>query len=259
MSNVNDKIYFASDFHLGVPSEEESIKREKLIVQWLDEISKDAKEIYLVGDLFDFWFEYKHAIPKGFVRFQGKIAELTDKGISVHFFTGNHDMWMFGYHEKELGVTLHRESIILQKQGKKIMVGHGDGLGPGDKGYKFIKKVFNNRFFQWCFARLHPNFGIGIANYFSHTSRAATGTTDEKFLGEENEWLAIYSKEYLQKEHIDYFVFGHRHLPIIMPVGKNSTYYNLGEWINYNTYGVLSDGAFRLKVYPSNEDFLFNY
>jgi len=132
-------------------------------------------------------------------------------------------------------------------------------LGPGDKGYKFIKKVFNNRFFQWCFARLHPNFGIGIANYFSHTSRAATGTTDEKFLGEENEWLAIYSKEYLQKEHIDYFVFGHRHLPIIMPVGKNSTYYNLGEWINYNTYGVLSDGAFRLKVYPSNEDFLFNY
>src|SRR5690554_7478814 len=257
MPSSSKKIYFASDFHLGVPTFEKSLEREKLVVQWLDEIKKDAEAIYLVGDIFDFWFEYKHAIPKGFVRLQGKIAELTDQGISIHFFTGNHDMWMFGYHEKELGIKIHREPFVFEAQGKKIFIGHGDGLGPGDKGYKFIKKVFNNRFFQWCFARLHPNFGIGIANYFSHTSRAATGTTDEKFLGEENEWLAIYSKEYLQKEHIDYFVFGHRHLPIVLKIDENSMYYNLGEWINYRTYGVLENGKFELKTYPSNETYEF--
>jgi len=257
MTTKNKKVYFASDFHFGVPSYQESLKREKLVVQWLDEISKDADAIYIVGDIFDFWFEYKEAIPKGFVRFQGKIAELTDKGIEIHFFTGNHDMWMFGYLEKELGVKIHRKPIVIEINGKKLYVGHGDGLGPGDKGYKFIKKVFANKFFQWCFARLHPNFGIGIANHFSKSSRAATGNTDEIYLGDENEWLAIYAKEYLLKEHIDYFIFGHRHLPIILNVGDNSTYYNLGEWINYRTYGVLEHGKFELKTYPSNETFNF--
>lgn len=257
MTTRNKKVYFASDFHFGVSSYQESLNREKLVVQWLDEISKDADAIYIVGDIFDFWFEYKEAIPKGFVRFQGKIAELTDKGIEIHFFTGNHDMWMFGYLEKELGVTLHREPIVVEMNDKKLYVGHGDGLGPGDKGYKFIKKVFANRFFQWCFARLHPNFGIGIANYFSKSSRAATGNSDEKYLGEENEWLAIYAKEYLLKEHIDYFVFGHRHLPIVLKIDENSMYYNLGEWINYRTYGVLENGKFELKTYPSNETYEF--
>lgn len=257
MPTTGKKIYFASDFHLGVPSAEASRKREKLIVQWLDEISSDAKAIYLVGDLFDFWFEYGKAVPKGFVRFQGKIAELTDQGIDIHFFTGNHDMWMFNYFQKELGVKLHKAPLTIEEDGKKIYIGHGDGLGPGDKGYKFIKKVFANRFFQWCFARLHPNFGIGLANYFSKSSRAATGDTDEKFLGEENEWLAIYSKEYLKTEHIDYFVFGHRHLPIILKVAEDSMYYNLGEWLNYNTYGVLEHGGFTLKTYPNNKNYTF--
>lgn len=258
MEKLNQKIYFASDFHLGVPTPEKSLEREKLLVQWLDEVSKDAAAIYLVGDIFDFWFEYKHAIPKGFVRLQGKIAALTDQGIPVHFFTGNHDMWMFDYHKKELGIIMHRAPILIEEQGKKIMIGHGDGLGPGDKGYKFIKKVFANRFFQWCFARLHPNFGIGIANYFSRSSRAATGNDDKRFLGKENEWLAIYAEEALQKESIDYFIFGHRHLPIALPVGEKSKYINLGEWINYSTYAVLHDGELTLKSYPSNEDVVFN-
>lgn len=255
MESNSKKIYFASDFHLGVPSYEESRKREDLLVQWLNEVSKDAETIFLIGDIFDFWFEYKHAIPKGFVRLQGKIAELTDKGIQIHFFTGNHDMWMFGYHEKELGITMHREPITFEAQGKKLYIGHGDGLGPGDKGYKMIKKIFANRFFQWCFARLHPNFGIGIANYFSRSSRAATGTIDEKYLGDENEWLAIYSKEILQKEHFDYFVFGHRHLPINIALSDSSRYYNLGDWLRYYTYGVLDNGEFHLKTYPSNEEY----
>ena len=258
MSTSNKKLYFASDFHLGVPNTEKSLQREKLLVQWLEEVSKDADEIFLVGDIFDFWFEYKHAIPKGFIRFQGKIAELTDRGIPIHFFTGNHDMWMFDYHEKELGIIMHREPYIIEADGKKILIGHGDGLGPGDKGYKFIKKIFNNRFFQWCFARLHPNFGIGIANYFSRSSRAATGDSEEKFLGEEKEFLVLYTKKFLEKEHVDYFVFGHRHLPIVLKVGEESTYFNLGDWLKYNTYGVFENGVLQLKTYPSNKVYEFS-
>ncbi|PKR79788.1 UDP-2,3-diacylglucosamine hydrolase [Brumimicrobium salinarum] len=258
MSSAKRKIYFASDFHLGVPNFQESLERERLIVQWLDEIKNEAAAIYLVGDIFDFWFEYKNAIPKGFVRLQGKIAELTDAGIPIHFFTGNHDMWMFGYHEEELGIKIHRKPIVVEAQGKKIYIGHGDGLGPGDHGYKFIKKVFSNRFFQWCFARLHPNFGIGIANYFSRSSRAATGNEDDKHLGEENEWLAIYAKEMLKESHYDYFIFGHRHLPLKIHVGKESTYYNLGDWLKYFTYGELEAGEMKLKVYPSNQLYPFD-
>lgn len=258
MSSSGKNIYFASDFHLGAPNEKESRKREELIVQWLTEIEDSAHSIYLVGDIFDFWFEYKHAIPKGFTRLQGKIALLTDKGIPVHFFTGNHDMWMFDYFEKELGVKIHRAPITIEAQGKIIMVGHGDGLGPGDKGYKFIKKVFSNKFFQWCFARLHPNFGIAVANFSSRKSRAATGNDDEVFLGESNEWLVHFAQEQLKNQHFDYFIFGHRHLPLSIEVGEKSTYYNLGDWIKYNTYGVLENGSFTLREYPSNEIFNFD-
>ena len=237
MSEITGKnIYFASDFHLGVPSYEKSLQREKAIVSWLNAIEPTAKEIFLVGDIFDFWFEYKHAIPKGFVRLQGKIAELTDKGIPIHVFTGNHDMWIFDYLPKELGIQLHRKPIIREFYGKKFLIGHGDGLGPGDRSYKFLKKVFENKFCQWCFARLHPNFGIGLANYTSRTSRASTGAADEKFEGKEKEWLYSYCMEFLQKEHMDFFIFGHRHLPLEIDLGTNSTYFNLGDWLQYFTY-----------------------
>lgn len=244
---LKKKIYFASDFHLGAPNHEVSFQREKRIVDWLDEIKKDAKEIFLVGDLFDFWFEYKRVIPRGFVRFQGKIAELTDSGIPVHIFTGNHDMWIFDYLPKELGIQLHRNPIERSFFGKKYLIGHGDGLGPGDKGYKFLKKVFNNPICQWCFARLHPNFGIWLAEKSSKTSRKKTGDADEIYHGDENEWLVQYSKEVLQSKHYDYFVFGHRHLPLEIEVGKNSTYINLGEWINYDTYLEVSEEKVELK------------
>lgn len=251
MTTLRNHIYFASDFHLGAPNYEESRKREDRIVRWLNHIESSAKEVYLVGDLFDFWFEYKKAIPKGFVRLQGKIAALTDQGIPVHVFTGNHDMWMFDYLPKELGVQMHREPILREFNGKKFLIGHGDGLGPGDHGYKFIKKVFANKICQWLFARLHPNLGIGMADFWSGKSRDANRGEDEKFLGEENEWLAIYSKEYLQKEHIDYFIFGHRHLPLDLQVGENSRYINLGEWINYNTYGVFDGQTMRLEEFKA--------
>lgn len=243
------KIYFASDFHLGAPNAELSKERELKIVSWFDEISKDASDIFLVGDVFDFWFEYKHAIPKGFARLQGKIANLTDAGIKVHFFIGNHDMWAFNYFEKELGVKMYRDNTEFEFYGKKFLVGHGDGYGPGDYGYKFIKKVFANPICQWLFGWIHPNLGIGIANFWSGRSRMANRGEEEKFLGEENEWLAIYAKEVLEKKHYDYFIFGHRHLPIDMQVSENSQYINLGEWIKHYTYAEFDGNMLELKKF----------
>lgn len=244
------KIYFASDFHLGAPNYEKSLVREKKVVAWLESIKNDAFEVYLVGDVFDFWFEYKTAIPKGFARLQGKIAELTDAGIKVYYFTGNHDMWAFDYFQKELGVELHKHPIEKIYNGKHFFIGHGDGLGPGDKGYKFIKKVFSNPFCQWAFARLHPNFGIGLANYFSTKSRIANGTSDEKYLGDENEWLVQFCKEKLKEKHFDFLVFGHRHLPLDIKI-NTSRYINLGEWINYCSYAEFDGENLYLKNFAT--------
>jgi UDP-2,3-diacylglucosamine hydrolase len=246
LTTDNKHIYFASDFHLGAPNYEESRIREDRIVRWLASIQASASEIYLVGDLFDFWFEYKKAIPKGFVRLQGKIAEICDSGISVHVFIGNHDMWMFDYLPQELGVIMHREPISKSFNGKQFLIGHGDGMGPGDNGYKFIKKVFANPICQWLFARLHPNLGIGMANYWSGLSRKANRGEEEKYLGDDNEFLVQYCKDHLTKEHVDYFIFGHRHLPLNMTVGKGSSYVNLGEWINYNSFGIWNGEEMKL-------------
>ena len=246
----NKKIYFASDFHLGAPNHAQSMIREKLIVKWLDEIKADAEEIYLMGDMFDFWYEYRHTAPKGFIRFLGKLAEIADSGIPITLFTGNHDMWMFEYLPKEIGVTIYREPIERTFNGKKFFLGHGDGLGPGDHGYKFIKKVFANKVCQWLFARLHPNFGMGMAHYWSHKSRASNGgENEEKFVSIDHEWLAIYAKEVLQKQHYDYFIFGHRHLPLNLQLTEKSVYINLGEWVMYNSYAVFDGKELQLKYY----------
>lgn len=245
--NTGKSIYFASDFHLGVPDEQSSKEREQAVVRWLDFVKSDAKEIYLVGDIFDFWFEYNKVIPKGFARLQGKIAELVDAGIPVYFFTGNHDMWMFDYFEKELGVKIYRDNIIRENFGKRVLIGHGDGLGPGDYFYKFLKKVFASKICQWLFARIHPNLGLWIADKWSRSSRIANDSK-ENYLGEEQEWLAIYAKEILQKEHFDYFIFGHRHLPLDIKLSDKSTYINLGEWVHHRTYAQWNtDGIFLKK------------
>ena len=243
--STQTNIYFASDFHLGSPNTKDSLIREKRIVAWLDEIKSTAKAIYLVGDIFDFWFDYKHVVPKGYTRFLGKIAELSDAGIDIHFFTGNHDMWMFDYFEEELNVTMHRDPIQLELNGKKLYIAHGDGLGPGDNSYKFLKRIFSNKLCQWLFARLHPNFGIGLANFWSKQSREHN-TDSKEFMGEEKEWLAVYCKEILKNEHFDYFIFGHRHLAIEHPIDK-STYINLGEWMNDYTYAVFDGEKTTLK------------
>jgi UDP-2,3-diacylglucosamine hydrolase len=230
------KIFFASDFHLGVPDRQSSLIREKKIVAWLDSIKNEAHSIFLLGDIFDFWFEYRHAIPKGYIRLQGKLAEIRDAGIPVIFFTGNHDMWMFDYFEKELAIPIYRDPQVLVVGKQKLLIGHGDGLGPGDKTYKMLKKIFNSRVCQWLFARLHPNFGIGIANYWSRNSRISNSKKEEKFQGEEGEFLLVFCRELERKEHHDYYIFGHRHLPLDLEISQHSRYINLGEWVNFTSY-----------------------
>ncbi|MFN4235432.1 MAG: UDP-2,3-diacylglucosamine diphosphatase [Bacteroidia bacterium] len=247
---IRSNIYFLSDFHLGVPTREKSLEREKRIVRFLNQIKDDAKEIYIMGDVFDFWFEYKTVVPKGYTRLLGTIAHLADSGIPIHLFTGNHDMWSFTYFQEELGVKLYKEPILKEIDGKKFFLGHGDGLGPGDKGYKLIKKIFANPFCQWLFARLHPNFGIGLANYFSRKSRMANAEADEIFLGENEEWLIQFCKEYLLKNPpVDYFIFGHRHLPLDISLDKGARYINLGEWVKYNSYAVFDGKNVELKYF----------
>ncbi len=231
------KVYFLSDFHLGVPNHASSLEREKRIVSFLEQSRKDAAMIFVVGDLFDFWFEYRTVVPKGYVRILGKLAELTDSGIPIHFFVGNHDMWMSGYFEKELNIPVFFENQTYVINDKTFLIGHGDGLGPGDHGYKFIKKIFRNPICKFLFGLLPPYFGISLANYLSKGSRTITGSSDEQFLGEEKEWLVVYCKEQLQQRHFDYFIFGHRHLPIDVKLNKKSRYINLGDWIRYNSYG----------------------
>lgn len=246
---TDKKIYFASDFHLGAPNLKESHVRERRIVQWMDEIKDDCAALFLVGDIFDFWHEYKKAIPKGFIRFQGKLAELADSGMPIYLFTGNHDMWMFDYFTEELGIEVFREPITLIANDKKILVGHGDGLGPGDRQYKFLKKVFENKVCQWLFRQIHPDLGIRIANKWSASSRISSSTDEsDMFLGEE-EWLWAYTKEVEKHTHHDYYVFGHRHLPLDLKVNENSRYINLGEWVNFNTFASFNGKDFALEKF----------
>ena len=243
------KIYFASDNHLGAPTTEASRPREKKFVAWLDEVKHDAAAIFLLGDLFDFWFEYKTVVPKGFTRTLGKLAEISDSGIPIHYFVGNHDLWMNGYFEKELGIPVYHKPQEFTFNSTSFFIGHGDGLGPGDKGYKRMKKVFTNPFFKWLFKWAHPDIGMRIAQYLSVKNKLISGDDDATFLGEENEWLAVYCKRKLEEKHRDFFVFGHRHLPLEIQLNETSKYINLGDWIQYYTYGVFNGENFELKKY----------
>ena len=252
-ASPDKKIYFLSDFHLGAPDYDSSLKREKLIVQFLDEIKYKASEIFLVGDMFDFWYEYRRVVPKGYVRLLGKLAEISDMGIPMHFFVGNHDMWMKDYFLKELNIPVYFEPKEFERNGKKFFIGHGDGLGPGDHGYKRLKKVFRNTACQWLFGVLPPYVGMGLANYMSRRSRAQTGASEEVFLGEDNEWLIIFCNDRLNGKFFDYFIFGHRHLPIDYRLKDNSRYINLGDWIRYFTYAEFDGQDLILKSYTGND------
>jgi len=246
------KIYFASDNHLGAPSIEASKPREQKFVAWLDHIKEDAAVIFLVGDLFDFWFEYKTVIPKGFSRTLGKLAEISDSGIPIHFFVGNHDLWMNGYFQDELNISVYHEPKEFQFNQKQFYIGHGDGLGPGDKGYKRMKKVLTNPVFKWLFRWLHPDIGMRIAQYLSVKNKLISGEDDATFLGEDKEWLAQYSRKKLEEKHQDYFIFGHRHLPLNIDLNETSKYINLGDWISYFTYGVFNGDTLELKEFKED-------
>lgn len=246
----NKKIYFASDFHLGLSaaSPDKETIREKKIISWLELIENDAQAIFLVGDIFDFWYEYKHAIPKGFVRFLGKIADLSDKGIDIYFFTGNHDLWMFNYLQLELNVTVFTDPVQLIVNNNKMFVGHGDGLGPGDSFYKILKRIFTHPVPRWLFRWVHPDIGISLAKRWSKHSRLSKANLDNEYLGEK-EYLIQYCKSMEIKEHHDIYIFGHRHMTLEVDINDLSKYYNLGEWVKRCTYGVFDGEKFELKAF----------
>lgn len=244
------KVFFASDFHLGAPDYQSSRIREDKIVRWLSSIQDEAAAIFLLGDIFDFWFEYEKVVPKGFIRFIGKITALRDRGIPIFFFTGNHDLWMRDYFTTELAIPVFTNPIEMEINHKKFLVGHGDGLGPGDQKYKLLKKVFTNKACQWLFKWMHPDIGIALAQKWSGHSRITNDINKEdSFRGEEGEWLWEYCRTVNLKMHFDYFVFGHRHLPLELPVEKDSLYINLGEWVSQFTYGEFDGHNFHLNTF----------
>lgn len=238
-------IYFVSDMHFGIPDRDSSFMREELFIDWLNQISKDATDLFIMGDMFDFWFEWKHVVPRGYIRLLGKLAELSDNGINLHFFIGNHDMWMFDYFEKELKAKIYRKNQIIELQEKKLLLSHGDGLGPGDNGYKFIKAIFRNKISQWFYARLHPNFATALALFFSNKSRYSNIKKNTENHQRERQLTVsqvVFAKETLKNEHIDYFIFGHQHTPEKEDLSQNSTLYNIGNWITDFSYLKLENG-----------------
>lgn len=248
---MNSIVYFASDFHLGIRN---SLEREKKIVAWLDQAGRDATHIFLLGDLFDYWFEYRHFVPKGFVRFFGKLAELSDSGIDIQVFTGNHDVWMFDYFPQEMGILVHKEIQHYEFNTRKFWIGHGDGKGPGDNGYKRLKKIFHNPVLQFLYRQLHPDLAYDIATSFSRYSREKE-TEVIPFLGKDKEWLIQYCELKIQHNpDIDYFVFGHRHLPIYYPLSnQKSVYINTGDWFEKGTYACLRGENCYLYYHESGE------
>jgi UDP-2,3-diacylglucosamine hydrolase len=251
-----NKLYFASDIHLGTGTYQTTRQREAKLVRWLDMIKADAAEVFLMGDVFDFWFEYKTVVPKGYMRLFGKLAGLTDSGIKLYFFKGNHDMWMFDYFEKELGATIVSNELVIERNGKKFFLHHGDGLGPGDGKYKILKKIFRSKLCQWLFARIHPNLGIGVANYWSRHSRATNMKQIDPKPGEQ-EWLVTYCRETLQRHYYDYMIFGHRHIPLDILINDKTRYINLGEWINYFSYAEFDGNDVTLKHFENMQDSSF--
>ena len=243
----NKKVYFASDHHLGAPTLQASLPREKKFVAWLDTVKHDAHTLFLLGDLFDFWFEYKTVVPKGFTRTLGKLAELSDRGIQIIYFVGNHDLWMNGYFEEELNIPVYHKPQSFLINNTSFFIGHGDGLGPGDIGYKRMKKVFTHPVAKKLFRWLHPDLGVRLAQYLSVNNRIISGDEEATFLGEDAEWLVLYAKRKLEQQHFDHFIFGHRHLPLEIRLNEKAMYTNLGDWISQYTYAVFDGETLALQ------------
>lgn len=230
------KIYFASDFHLGLKVDTDPLEREKHVVRWLRSIAGDASAIYLVGDIFDFWWEYKSVVPRGFTRFLGTISELTDRGLEIHFFTGNHDMWISDYLSEECGMILHTEPFYTELKGRTFLIAHGEGLGTTDRSYKLLLWIFRNRTLRKLYSSLHPRIGLAIAHKWTRHSRLAKHYYCP-LKEPENESLIRYAKHVLQSRDVDFFIFGHRHIALeyeMEPSG--SRIFFLGNWFNAPSY-----------------------
>ncbi len=232
---MNEKYYFAADVHLGLPVGDPKA-REQRFVDWLDRIAQDATAIFLLGDIFDFWCEYKKVVPKGFVRTLGKLSEITGKGIPVHFFPGNHDLWTFGYLASEVGLTVHHNNLEITLAGKNFYLGHGDNTGQLHRGFRVMRYIFAHRFFQRLFAAIHPRWGVAFAHRWSRHNRLSKGIA-LPFQGD-REQLYNFAMHYSQTHKVDYYIFGHRHTPTDIAIGEHARLIILGEWIHGCEYAI---------------------
>lgn len=246
--NPSKRIYFCSDNHLGSPNRNLSLEREKIFITWLDQIKIDAQAIFFLGDLFDFWFEYKKVVPKGFTRLFGKLAELSDSGIDLFFFVGNHDCWIGNYFEDELGINVFHKKVDLNIDNYNILIGHGDGLGPGDNKYKFLKLLFRNPILKKLFSFVHPDIGISLGSFLSKKNKILSGS-EKVFESEDKEMLFSYCKDVLKTKYYHFFIFGHRHIPLELDLGNNSKYFNTGDWITHFSYLVYDGNSFNLNYF----------
>lgn len=241
--------YFASDFHLGTPNYTSSLEREKKIVSWLQEISDDCDQLFLLGDVFDFWFEYKSVVPKYYVRLLGQLASMADHGTTIYFFKGNHDMWTFDYLSKEIGIKVIDEEWVGDIEGKRFYLHHGDALWKGEVWYKFIRMVFRSRWATWLFHRLHPNFGIALAQYFSKSSRKKNSAKDNRNIPLEQEFQYQFAMHHNKSQEIDFYIFGHRHKPMDKKLENGTRFINLGDWVTHFTYAKFNGNTLDLKSY----------
>ena len=243
---MGNKIYFLADVHLGSRSHVNSIETERKLCRWLDEVKHNAAAIFLMGDIFDYWYEYRYVVSKGFTRLLGKLGEMTDGGVEIHFFAGNHDLWLTDYLSKECGMILHLEPFITEIMGKKFFLAHGDGLGDNSRSFHFLRKMFHSKFLQKCFSAIHPRWTIPLAHAWSNSSRENGGVLP--FLGEERENLVCFAKNKLKElPDINYFIFGHRHVLLNLAIAKQCRVIMLGDWITFFSYAEFDGENVQLK------------
>ena len=245
--------YFVSDAHLGSGSD--SLQRERELCRFLDGIKDSCRRLFLLGDMFDFWFTYRYTVPRGHTRLLGKLAELADLGVELHFFIGNHDMWLFDYLEKEMGTVMHNDPEVMVIDGRRFLIGHGDGQGHLDKNYDFLRRIFRSRLNQRLFALLPASWTFPIANRWSDTNKVKHARQDTlHYLGDDREGIVRYCRERLATEHLDYCVFGHRHTPLVMNLNPPTSdlrplYVNTGDWLLNRNYAVFNPEDNSLKLY----------
>ncbi|HOI27613.1 MAG TPA: UDP-2,3-diacylglucosamine diphosphatase [Paludibacteraceae bacterium] len=253
MEEGRKKIYFASDAHLGLDVIENPLDSERRLVRWLDSIKKDASSLFLLGDMFDYWFEYKYVVPKGFTRFLGKLGELSDMGVKIYIFIGNHDIWMFDYLPKEIGAVVVREPMTIELMGKKFFLAHGDGLGDPNKMFRFIRRFFRNKLCQRLYKGINPWFTIPLGQTWSRHSRSSKlGSEEESYLGEDREYLVKFAKEDAKTNNVDYYIFGHRHIMLDLAMADKKRVVILGDWITNFSYASFDGSELRLSVFEEN-------